>query len=404
MALSFSPERQSTIVSQDAIQRTKEELQALRNTIGTLKNKIVQEPKSAEQFAKLEKIKRIEELTVQAQNGLQSIILQFNTKRSPDAIKPAFDAVVEQYKEAVSLKTELLNEEISPHVGGVLDGMIDKTNLGPKKVLLEKLRDYVSMLEGGGKSRLIGIDREGKSYPNFEEMQKVKTLIADIRRTFGELPEGFDNIVSKINESLHTLASSDPTRSFFHELNLVNKAMGPNMGAKPLRLLGAITGGLIAGFGLTGYAYQKMVKGNEGITMSWLIPGWALASFGMVNPTFFGSKETQAIAKLQNVPWNDLKDWIGKGFYGDKGEEALADLAKGAKKPEYKKLLAQDKISKGVLAQIFGSQSPLTIILSQFKSDQERAKALHAMQRMAQNLGKKDANNLIGEVSPGKIA
>jgi hypothetical protein len=276
------------------------------------------------------------------------------------------------------------NSVMEAEAEAVTEGLDEKQG-GP---IRQRLREIAIGL-GKNASEVRDGDTEGNEFYfssgpaagmiNFTKVDKANAFLCEVKSLENVAPK-IAAFAEKLQRGVERLKLVDPARAQGHEVLKACLNSGGKMDMKPLRVLGAVLGGLITMFGLGRNAYQIFKGETPDINAATL--GWAGLTMLCINPGFFmtGAPE-KAIERLKGLDTEGIRVAVKGGFKGPDSKKALEELQDIAQNDStlLKELMNEKKLNDVQIVALTGdAKSPLAKVLLGMEEDKQ-PKALLAL-------------------------
>lgn len=277
-------------------------------------------------------------LSEQAKSILGRMSLSLAMPGGLAGIEQGAEQLKEMYERAVTLRAEIAQDNIRQSFGvqpgqdlqTVLESDIEKATAslgtGFQNAVgadLKNLSQAFSInpadtLQGNVAGNRFFTNLQGKTAVDFDQVDKARTSLNQLREA-GRTNPALAALADKFETGLRQVEATDPMRGAHHRWYNETFA-GKKMDTKPLRILGALLGGLVTTFGIG----QTIFSENHELSPATV--GWAAATMFFVNPSFLRSNGTRALETITELGSPTVNDIVSAGFKGKAGRAALDEL------------------------------------------------------------------------------
>lgn len=322
-------------------------------------NKRLDTPDNAKREEYLRNIKEkadwyFERLPVKGGSVLMRIEhMQNDPKSGADDIQKALETLKELYEEAVEMRAEMFPDtmrkamklepsaDIEEELGKGLEELQghegkNQQSLGNElgEIALGLAQEPADVLAAGNtKSRYWFMNRatgfpDIKQYQVAEDQKFVLQAEQQLKgtQTIKDHPE-IQETINRIKTGLLEIRKVNPTMTAMYDWQVKNAPR--KMDTKPLRVLGILSGGLIAGLGIG----HSLATGKD---LTWPTAMWAGVAAYSLNPKMFQGREKAAIEAFQKYNSTERKKLLG--LFSAKAFEEFTDLSKEELKTFRKKV------------------------------------------------------------------
>lgn len=354
-------------------------------------------------------------LSEEAKSILGRMSVQLTLPTGLSNIEQAAEKLKEMYERAVSLRAEIAQDNIRQSFGvapgqdlqTVLETDIEKAteSLGTgfqnsvstdlKKLSNAFIVNPAEVLESNSVAgNRFFTNIRGKAAVDFDQVDKARASLNQLREA-GRANPALATLADKFETGLRQVEAVDPLRGAHHRWYNETFA-GKRMDTKPLRILGALVGGLVTTFGIG----QTLLSKDH--NLSPVTVGWAAATMFFVNPSFLRSNGTRALEIVTAFGSPQVNDLVSAGFKGKEGRAAFDELQEISKNNPTALKALQKSLQPLNMAQIGqltdNPSSPLLKILSKMP-EEKRVLALREFgQRMSD-----DEREFKGQMLEGRV-
>ncbi len=302
---------------------------------GALSRWVEQDKLATEGHPKEVEYKRLSE---QAKSILKRMSLSLTMPAGLTGIEQGAEQLTEMYDRAVTLRAEIAQDNIRQSFGvpagqdlqTVLESDIEKATAslgtGFQNAVSADLKNLsqafsvnpADTLQGNVPGNRFFTNLQGKTAVDFDQVDKARTSLNQLREA-GRTNPALASLADKFETGLRQVEATDPMRGAHHRWYNETFA-GKKMDTKPLRILGALVGGLVTTLGI---GQTLLSKDHE---LSPATVGWAAATMFMVNPGFLRSNGTRALETITELGSPTVNDLVSAGFKGAQGRAALEEL------------------------------------------------------------------------------
>lgn len=253
-------------------------------------------------------------------------------------IEQGAEQLKEMYERAVTLRAEIAQDSIRQSFGvapgqdlqTVLESDIEKATAslgtGFQNAVSADLKNLsqafsvnpADALQGRVSGNKFFLNLAGKTAVDFDQVDNARKSLDQLREA-GRTNPALASLADKFETGLRQVEATDPMRGAHHKW--YNEHMvGPKMDTKPLRIFGAVLGGLVTTLGIGQTLFSKEHS------LSPATVGWAAATMFFVNPNFLRSNGTRALETITALGSPAVNDIVTAGFKGPQGRAAFEEL------------------------------------------------------------------------------
>lgn len=213
---------------------------------------------------------------------------------------------------------------------------------------------------------------------DFDRVAEAQAFLDDLKRTENVTPE-LSALAQRLQIGIDQMRQIDPLRAQDRARWDAFMAGKGKTDMKPLRVVGALLGGLITAFGLGRNAYQVFKGETPSINAATF--GWAAITMFSINPKLLQNAPARAIDQIAALGRPDVRKVIANGWKGEEGKKALEELqeVRSNNGALLRRLMGQKSLNNAQIAALADDgETPLVRVLSRMK-EEDRPQALRVM-------------------------
>lgn len=327
-----------------------------------------------------------------ALGGLKQAILSLNLPGGANMASTAMDGALEKYNKAVTIRAEIIRDKLLTMNAGLVrelqaqipkDAEANDPRVRPLQELI-KIAEALTTTESNPYfQQLISKDGKKSIAVAMNTVDAHRKTVAEIKQTGSLLGLNIGTSIERMERSLDFVASTDPIRNGYSNLQKTISTMSGSFDSRPVRILAVIGGGIITALGGGMMIRDRITKG-EWSSATWPMYLWAGITAIALKPSLISSGLMQNITQLKDVNAMGKEGLLSiTAFKGEEGAKAIEEVVELQKHGELKPLLSQKTLSTALVGTVANGKSALMKVFGSMKTDTERARTLNEIAKQS---------------------